>query len=96
MRFEWNEAKSLANLRKHGLSFEDVLPVFDDLLRQTKPDRYINGEERWQTIGRVGEYRIVLVAHTNWDAVDGEEVIRIISARRVTRHERREYETENS
>jgi uncharacterized protein len=95
MRFEWDEAKSRTNQSKHGLSFEDVLPVFNDPLRQLKQDRHVWGEERWQTIGCMGNYRVVLIAHTIWDDITGEEVVRIISARPATRFERREYETEN-
>jgi uncharacterized DUF497 family protein len=54
-------------------------------------DREIDGEERWQTIGRMDDVMVVLVAHT---VVDDEKgvIFRIISARRATAHERRHYE----
>ena len=51
----------------------------------------MDGEERWQTFGLVGEVVRLLVAHT-WSERDGEEVVRIISARRATARERRRYE----
>lgn len=57
----------------------------------TEQDREIDGEERWQTIGRIGEVMVLLVAHTIFD--EEEDVIfRIISARRATAHESRRYE----
>jgi uncharacterized protein len=91
MIFEWDEAKDLANQTKHGLSFDDALDVFDDPLRLTRHDRIENGEARWQTIGMMGRHRIILVAHTIRDE-DGNEIVRIISARPVTKRERRYYE----
>lgn len=63
--------------------------VFDDPLHVSVPDRELEGEPRWQTIGMVGGAHILLVAHT----VDEEaELIRIISARKATRRERSIYE----
>ena len=93
MIFEWDEAKDIANQRKHGLSFDDALGVFIDPLRLTRQDRIENGEARWQTIGMIGLHRIILVAHSFWDDNDNE-IIRIISARPVTRRERRDYENQ--
>ncbi|MFM9853849.1 MAG: BrnT family toxin [Sphingomonadaceae bacterium] len=94
MIFEWDEAKDLANQRKHGVGFKEAARVFADPLRLTQHDRLENGEVRWQTIGEAGPYRILLVAHLIWDEADNE-VIRIISARPVTRHERRDYEEQD-
>jgi uncharacterized protein len=91
--FEWDEAKDIANQRKHGLSFDDALHVFNDPLRLTRQDRIENGEARWQTIGMIGRHHIILVAHSFWDDNDNE-IIRIISARPVTRRERRDYENQ--
>jgi uncharacterized protein len=91
--FEWDEAKDLANRRKHGVSFDDALDVFGDPLRLTRLDRIENGEARWQTVGIMDRHRIILVAHTIWDDED-REIVRIISARPVTRHERRDYENQ--
>jgi uncharacterized protein len=93
MIFEWDEAKDIANQKKHGLSFDDALRVFNDPLRLTRQDRIENGEARWQTIGMMGTHRIILVAHSFWDDNDNE-IIRIISARPVTRRERRDYENQ--
>ena len=88
MRFEWDVAKSRDNRRKHGVSFETARLVFEDPNHLSIQDRFEAGEERWQTMGLVGAVALLLVAHTVAD-LDGEEVIRIISARKATPSERR-------
>jgi uncharacterized DUF497 family protein len=92
MRFEWDEEKARSNYRKHRVLFETATLVFDDPAFIMLPDREIEGEERWQTIGRAADALLLLVVHTLHDE-DGEETIRIISAREVTPHERRLYES---
>ena len=93
MRYEWDENKNERNLEKHGLSFETASLVFDDPNALSIPDRIENGEERWQTIGMIENIVIVMVAHTiKLETESQEEIIRIISARKATRAERREYE----
>lgn len=91
IRFEWDPVKAKANRRKHGVSFEAATRVFDDPLLVSIQDRIEGGERRWQTIGAVGGFILLLVAHT-WRDEDGTEVIRIISARRADRKERKRYE----
>jgi uncharacterized protein len=90
MRFEWDEAKNRQNLAKHGINFEAAALVFKDPYVLSDPDRVVDDEERWQTIGTIGVL-IVLVAHLWWDE-DGEEVIRLISARKASSAERKSYE----
>ena len=96
-RVEWDEAKNRSNLRKHGVSFEQASQVFRDPLHVSVQDRTEGGEQRWQTFGLVGEFMILVVAHT-WteETTDGGliEVVRIISARRAMPRERRRYEEE--
>ncbi len=94
IRFEWDEAKNLTNQRKHGLSFEEAVQVFRDPLQVSLQDRIENGEERWQTFGVVGGVLLVMVANTVQED-QAETVVRIISARRADRKERRFYEDEN-
>jgi uncharacterized DUF497 family protein len=94
MRFVWDEEKSRRNLIKHKVSFETARLVFDDPNAISRPDRIVEGEERWQTLGQVGGVVILLVAHTYHDE-EGEEVIRIISARKATPQERERYEQGN-
>lgn len=68
--------------------------VFTDPYALVEQDRIENGEERWQTIGVVEGVLMLMVAHTVREQ-DDIEVIRIISARRANRMERRRYEEEN-
>jgi uncharacterized protein len=93
-RFEWNPIKAASNLRKHGISFQTAVYAFTDPCALVTVDRNVNDEERWQTIGFVNDILVLLVAHTVREK-DGVEIIRIISARRATRQERRRYEKEN-
>ena len=85
MEFAWDERKNLANQRKHRISFETAVLVFDDPFHLSTPDREVDGEQRWQTLGMVQGIRVVLVAHT---LDEDPEVIRILSARKATRRER--------
>ncbi len=89
MVITWDEKKNFSNKKKHKLSFEAAQYVFDDPLHLTRLERFENDEYRWQTIGSVDGIALVLVAHT---VSDNDEQIRIISARRATKKERRIYE----
>lgn len=89
--FEWAEAKAKTNQRKHGIDFDDAMEVFYDPNALIEPDRVVDGEVRWQSIGMVGDVVVLQVSHTV-DEQGRDEVIRIISARRATRRERKRYE----
>jgi uncharacterized DUF497 family protein len=91
MRFEWDKGKARSNLAKHGVSFELALRVWDDPLHVIVPDRVEDGAQRWHAIGAVGSVTILLVVHVYPDEGD-ETKVRIIGARKATRHERRRYE----
>ena len=88
MEFTWDARKDRLNQRKHRISFDTALHVFDDPYHVTTQDREADGEPRWQTIGMIGAYNILLVAHTEDDETGA---VRIISARKATRTERRIY-----
>lgn len=90
--FEWDTTKAESNFRKHGIRFEEAAHVFTDPLAVSGIERIEHGELRWQTIGTVGGCLLVLVAHTVRQDDESSEVIRIISARRADRKERRLYE----
>ena len=90
--FSWDDDKNESNQRKHGVSFEAAQLVFDDPLHITRQDRIENGEQRWQTIGMAGGIVLLLVAHTWFETESGEEHVRLISARRTTKLERKIYE----
>jgi len=91
MIFEWDEHKNRVNRAKHHVSFETAQLVFFDPFQLTLYDRAQGGEERWHTIGKAAGVQLLLVVHTHRDE-QGEEIIRIISARRPTRKERERYE----
>ena len=76
------------------MSFAAASRVFADPLHLSRQDRHVGGEERWQTLGLADGIVLLLVAHIYGER-DGEEVIRIISARKATARERRQYEQDN-
>ena len=83
LRFEWDVHKSLSNIDKHGISFEEAVQIFGDYSSITIPDPdHSQNEDREITIGQTSKYRIVVVSHT-----DRFGVIRIISARKATKSE---------
>ena len=90
--FEWDDSKARANLRNHGVSFELARRAFDDPFAILVQDRIEANEVRWQTLGMANGVVLLLVAHTivEWD--EGIEVVRIISARRADRSQKRYYE----
>jgi uncharacterized protein len=93
MRFEWDEAKNRLNLQRHKVRFETAVLAFDDPYAVTISDRlHDEQEERFITLGKVGSEVILFVVHLSFEE-DGEEVIRLISARRATAHEKKIYET---
>ncbi|OFV99321.1 MAG: hypothetical protein A3F68_06830 [Acidobacteria bacterium RIFCSPLOWO2_12_FULL_54_10] len=88
MIYEWNGKKAKENLRKHGVSFEEAATVFLDQLALTYPDPYHSSEEEREiTIGHTKRNQVVFVSH----CPRGERV-RIISARKATKGERKQYE----
>jgi len=91
-RFEWGERKALVNQHKHGVTFSEAALVFKDPFALLIQDRIEHGEERWQTIGMARHDLLLLVAHTLHFENEDTEVIRIISARRLNKHERQRYE----
>ena len=91
MRFEWNETKNKLNRLKHGIPFQVACQAFNDPFCFTIPDRKTRDEDRLWTIGRLRNLTIIVVVHTT-QIDEGEEVIRIISARKATPRERKLYE----
>ena len=88
MIYEWDGKKAKGNWRKHRISFEDAASVFLDPLALTFPDPdHSSAEEREFTIGRSHRQQVVFVSHCQ----RGDRV-RIISARKTTRGERKQYE----
>ena len=85
LHIEWDPAKAVSNLKKHGISFEMAATVFADPQALTIPDsEHGDFEERWITLGAV-------VIHTWRDSDPSRIHIRIISARLASAHENRQY-----
>ncbi len=82
----------MLNLQKHGVSFEEAKEVFEDPFHISKLDyRFDYFEERWITIGNTKKDNILVVANMFFDE-NGDEIIRIISARKANNKERKFYE----
>ena len=91
VNFEWDPAKARQNRRKHRVSFQEAATVFGDPLAVTYPDPdHSVSEQRFITVGMSGAGRVLMLAH-----LDRNENIRIISARKTTRRERKHYEEKN-
>lgn len=93
IEFEWDPDKAEKNRKNHGVSFETACRAFADPFALVEQDRIEGGEYRWQTLGMVEGCLLLLIAHTVTDK-KCMEIIRIISARRASRKERRRYEQE--
>jgi uncharacterized DUF497 family protein len=90
LTFEWDPDKARANFAKHGVGFLEATTVLGDPLSLTIRDPgHSEGEQRFVSMGMSDRQRLLVVAHTEWG-----ERIRIISARRPTRREKRVYEQE--
>jgi uncharacterized DUF497 family protein len=88
MRFEWDRRKAQLNLRKHRVGFDEAATVFYDPLSVTFEDPdYSLDEERLITVGFSLHKRLLVISYLERGAV-----IRIISARKATAHERRKHE----
>jgi uncharacterized protein len=94
MIFEWDDDKAARNIGKHGVAFELAQRVWDDPAHISVFDRHEGNEERWHAIGLVSGVVILTVVHA-FPVVTDEDTIRIISARKATRDERRRYEAQN-
>ena len=87
LRFEWHGPKAAANRAKHKITFEEAKTVFGDPLgRLTDDPRHSAGEERFALLGQSDRRRLLVVMFT-----ERREAIHLISARKATRRERREY-----
>jgi uncharacterized DUF497 family protein len=91
MRFDWDDDKNRQNLLKHDVRFETAVLVFDHPYAITLRDDAFADEERWITVGAIESGTFLLVVHTFYEK-DGEEIIRIISARAAGSADRRAYE----
>ena len=91
MKFEWNSEKAAANVRKHDVAFELAQQVWDDLAHIIVFDRHEGIEERWHAIGLVRNVLILTVVHA-YPVRSDDVTVRIISARKATKGERKRYD----
>lgn len=90
MRFEWDARKNATNRRKHDVAFETAALAFEDPYAISQRDISDSDEDRWVTLGAVEPGLILFVVHTQHEQ-EGEEIIRIISARKAEARERNVY-----
>ena len=90
IKFTWDEEKAKANMRKHNVSFEEASSVFADENARLKHDpEHSDEEDRFIILGFSSTLRILVVCHVYRQ---GDQIIRLILARKATRNERRDYE----
>jgi len=87
MNFEWDSNKNEINICKHGIDFRDIIRIFEHPMLTQLDTRRNYGEDRWIGIGVIKTI-VAVVVYIEWT---NEDTIRIISARKATRHERKEY-----
>jgi uncharacterized DUF497 family protein len=85
--YQWDPEKAASNLGKHGVDFADAVGVFEDEWALTIKEEYVEGEQRFATVGTDFLERVLVVVYTHRGGQ-----IRLISARRAIRKERRTYE----
>ena len=89
LKFDWDDNKNVLNQKKHGVSFDEAKTVFADELGRLIPDPdHSFGEERFILMGVSAYSRLLVVCHCERD----EDTIRIISARKADKFEKRQYE----
>ena len=86
MKFDWDPAKAESNVRKHGVRFADAVTVLEDESALTMLGPFSQDEERWITLGVDSLGRALVVVYI-WR----DDSIRVISARKATPLERRQY-----
>lgn len=92
-QFDWNEVKAAANALKHGVSFDLARTIFNDPFLVTVADlAHSETEERWFSIGRAANGLLLSVAYLWSEEVESATKIRVISARKATQTEIRQYE----
>jgi uncharacterized DUF497 family protein len=92
IEFDWDSDKATSNMAKHGIRFEEAMTVFRDPLGRSMLDTdHDADEERWVTLGQASTGNLLLVVHTWADINPDRGAVRIVSARRPTRNEARQY-----
>ena len=87
MAFTWDETKRKGNIHNHGIDFVDAVHIFDGYTVSVEDARFDYGEARYITLGMMHNFVVILVVHT----FENDDTIRIISARKATKYERKRY-----
>ncbi|MFZ2642866.1 MAG: BrnT family toxin [Verrucomicrobiia bacterium] len=91
--FEWDPSKAATNLRKHGVGFERAATVFRDPEALSLHDRaHSADEDRWITLGMDAHGQLLVVSHTWRESGEGADRCRIITARKATKTETKQYQ----
>ncbi len=91
MDFEWDVEKARANWLKHGVTFDLATSIWNDPHLQIVLDSVVDGEERWWAVGYGAISGLLIAVHVYPDPTD-ESRVRLISARRASKHEQRRYQ----
>jgi uncharacterized DUF497 family protein len=96
IEFDWDPAKAASNAAKHNVTFREAMTVFlDPFVRTILDPDYIGDEERWVSMGEASTGNLLVIVHS-WREMDPyRTAVRIISARRPTRREARQYRDED-
>ncbi len=87
MTFVWDEKKNRSNVRKHGIDFRDVVDMFNHPMLVRLDTRQDYSEDRWIGLGLL-KSTVAVVVYIEWD---DEETVRIVSARKATTHESKQF-----
>lgn len=91
--FEWDPVRATANLAAHGVAFEMAVTLFrDPFMLSVYDTEHSEQEERWASVGRSEDGKLLVVIHTFEEAGATGATVRLISAREATRRERQSYE----
>ena len=90
LEFEWDEQKRQSNLNKHGIDFVRACQIFQGYTVEFEDTRYNYGEDRFIAIGQTGNQTLTVVYTLR------DEIIRLISARKATKNERKIYDENNT
>lgn len=91
--FEWDPIKATSNAKEHGVTFEQAATVFlDPHVLSQLDEEHVEDEERWLSLGLDKSGRLVVVCHTHRDVTTRSAAVRIISARKASRRETKDYE----
>ena len=91
MRYEWDPGKAETNLKAHGVSFTDAVPVLEDEFALTREDPDAEGEQRFVTLGADATGHLLVVVFT----YRGSDVTRLISAWKANKTQRTQYENQH-